>query len=133
QNKVRDAYKNLVELKYQLYNSLFLTLPLDAVEQASLLLPLLEEASSTGLAEGQDPLQIVEAFFARHRANASEKERSQFLFKVIQYIERQVALVDALEDAALVEVHQTESSNRLRELVDRVEANHLEKKFSKLL
>ena len=133
QNKVRDAYKNLVELKYQLYNSLFLTLPLDAVEQASLLLPLLEEASSTGLAEGQDPLQIVEAFFARHRANASEKERSQFLFKVIQYIERQVALVDALEDAALVEVHQTESSDRLRELVDRVEANHLEKKFSKLL
>ena len=133
QNKVRDAYKNLVELKYQLYNSLFLTLPLDAVEQASLLLPLLEEASSSGLAKGQDPTQIMEAFFARHRANASEKERTQFLFKVIQYIERQVALVDALEDAALVEIHQTESSNRLRELVERVEAKHLEENFSKLL
>jgi len=133
QNRVRDAYKNLVELKYQLYNSLFLTLPLDAVEQASLLLPLLEEASSTGLADGQDPVQILDAFFARHRASASEKERTNFLFKVIQYIERQVALVDALEDAALEEVHQTESSNRLRELVERVQSNRLEKKFSKLL
>lgn len=133
QKQVRDAYKNLVELKYQLYNSLFLTLPLDAVEQASLLLPLLEDAANTGLAQGEDPLQIIESFFARHRANASEKERSHFLFKVIQYIERQVALVDALEDAALVEVHQTESSNRLRDLLERVQANHLEDKFSKLL
>ena len=41
QDKIKHAYKNLVELNYQLYNSLFLTLPLDAVEQTSLLLPLL--------------------------------------------------------------------------------------------
>ena len=34
-NPVKDHYENLVELKYQLYNSLFLTLPLDAVEQSN--------------------------------------------------------------------------------------------------
>lgn len=132
-DKARDAYKNLVELKYQLYNSLFLNLPLDAVEQASLLLPLLEEASTKGLDDGQTPLQIIDEFMDVHRAESGEKERTQFLFKVIQYVERQVALVDALEDAALVEVHQTESSNRLRSLIGEVESSHLQRKFFKLL
>lgn len=132
-DKIKDAYKNLVELKYQLYNSLFLTLPLDAVEQASLLLPLLEEAGHNGLAEGQNPKQIIDEFLDLHRADAGEKERSQFLFKVIQYVERQVALVDALEDAAYVEVNQTESLNRLRELIERIESNHLQEKFARLL
>lgn len=133
QDTARDAYENLVELKYQLYNSLFLTLPLDAVEQASLLLPLLEEASKQGLADGKDPRRIIEEFLDTYRKDANELERTQFLFKVIQYVERQVALVDALEDAALVEVQETESANRLRELVDRVESNHLHSRFSKLL
>ena len=36
-----DMYEKEVDLKYQLYNGLFLTLPLDAVEQTGLLLPLL--------------------------------------------------------------------------------------------
>ena len=57
---VKDHYENLVELKYQLYNSLFLTLPLDAVEQAGLLLPLLEESSHSGLADGLDLLKPEE-------------------------------------------------------------------------
>ena len=133
QDKIKDAYKNLVELKYQLYNSLFLTLPLDAVEQASLLLPLLEEAGRIGLEEGQNPQQIIDDFLDLHRAESGEKERSQFLFKVIQYVERQVALVDALEDAAYVEVNQTESLNRLHELVERIESNHQQERFASLL
>jgi phosphoenolpyruvate carboxylase len=131
--KGSDAYKNQVELKYQLYNSLFLTLPLDAVEQASLLLPLLEEASSKGLEEGQTPLEIIDNFLEVHRPGSSERERSNFLFKVIQYVERQVALLDALEDAALVDVQETETANRLRVLMERVERNHLEEKFSRQL
>lgn len=35
-------YENLVDLNYQLYNGLFLTLPLDEIEQTGMLLPLLE-------------------------------------------------------------------------------------------
>ncbi len=133
QEKVKDIYQNLVELKYQLYNSLFLTLPLDAVEQASLLIPLLDEAGRNGLNEGRNPQQIIDDFLDLHRPNASEKERTQFLFKVIQYVERQVVLVDALEDAAYVEVNQTESLNRLRELIERIESNHLQDRFANLL
>ena len=69
---VKDHYENLVELKYQLYNSLFLTLPLDAVEQAGLLLPLLEETSSSGLAKGLNPEEILDEFFELHHPELNE-------------------------------------------------------------
>ena len=60
QTQVEDHYENLVELKYQLYNSLFLTLPLDTVEEIGLLLPLLEELSHKGLEGGENPEEILE-------------------------------------------------------------------------
>jgi hypothetical protein len=46
-------YENLVELNYQLYNGLFLTLPLDGVQQTGVLLPLLETRAQKGLANGE--------------------------------------------------------------------------------
>ena len=99
-----EKYKNLVELKYQLYNSLFLTLPLDAVEEIGLLLPLLEEASHRGLKSGKNPQVILEEFFNSHHPNLTEEEKVKFLFKIIQYVERQVVLIDALEDSAYKEI-----------------------------
>ena len=75
---VKDHYENLVELKYQLYNSLFLTLPLDAVEQAGLLLPLLEETSSNGLSDGLNPEEILDQFFESHHPDLDENKKSQF-------------------------------------------------------
>lgn len=130
---VKDHYENLVELKYQLYNSLFLTLPLDAVEQAGLLLPLLEESSHSGLADGLDPEEILEKFFMSHRPSMTEEARAQFLFKIIQYVERQVVLIDALEDAAYSEIHRTEESNKLRQLVERTESDALQRELKSTL
>lgn len=121
-----EAYENLVELKYQLYNGLFLTLPLDAIEQTGLFLPLLDKASTKGLDEGLNPTEIIEQFFALHRPSFSEQEQIQFLFKVIQYIERQIVLVDALEDASYDKIHQTEKRDELRKLLERVNSDSLE-------
>ena len=100
QTQVEDHYENLVELKYQLYNSLLLTLPLDTVEEIGLLLPLLEELSLKGLESGENPEEILESFFTAHLPNLSDDDRNKCLFKIIQYVERQVVLIDALEDAA---------------------------------
>ncbi len=127
------AYENLVELKYQLYNGLFLTLPLDAVEQTGLFLPLLEKACAKGLEEGLSPTNIIDKFFDQHRPNFGEKEQIQFLFKIIQYVERQIVLVDALEDAAFTKVHQTDKSDELRKLFDRVAADSLTEGMKKVL
>ena len=126
-------YENLVELNYQLYNGLFLTLPLDAVEQTGMLLPLLEARAQKGLERGEDPREILDDFFETHRPHFTEQEKSQFLFRVIQYVERQVVLVDALEDAAYPHVHKTESNNVLKLLSERVKADGLEGQFERIL
>ena len=128
-----DIYEKEVNLKYQLYNSLFLTLPLDAVEQTGLLLPLLEQACDQGLQLGQSPEQIIRDFFQTHRAHFTEAKQIQFLFKVIQYVERQVVLIDALEDAAYAKIHQTKQGNRLRQLTQQVSLEGLDEELKTLL
>ena len=126
-------YENLVDLNYQLYNGLFLTLPLDEIEQTGMLLPLLEARAQKGLSQGEDPAQILEDFFTTHRPHLDEKGRIHFLFRVIKYVERQVVLVDALEDAAYPIVHKTETKNVLRQLIERVKADGLQEQFDKVL
>ena len=84
-DQVSKTFAELVELNFQLYNSLFLTLPLDAVEQTGTLLPLLSEACTDGLENGQDPATIIENFFEVHKPAFTEVERIQFLFKVSNY------------------------------------------------
>ena len=126
-------YRNLVELNYQLYNGLFLTLPLDAVQQTGVLLPLLEEACRGGLAAGADPVRIVSDFFASHRPEFDEEEQAAFLFKVIQYVERQIVLVDALEDAAFEKIHDTVQGNELHRLAARTGADKSQDELLALL
>ncbi|MDC1358459.1 phosphoenolpyruvate carboxylase [Gammaproteobacteria bacterium] len=126
-------YENLVDLNYQLYNGLFLTLPLDEIEQTGMLLPLLEARAQKGLSQGDEPAQILEDFFTTHRPYLDEQGRIHFLFRVIKYVERQVVLVDALEDAAYPHVHKTETKNVLRQLTERVKADGLQDQFDKVL
>lgn len=133
QIQVSEAYENLVALKYRLYSALFQTLPLDAVEQTGLLLPLLEEASEKGLEQNHYPDRILDEFLAAHKPHFTEQDKIQFLFKVIQYIERQVVLVDALEDAAFSHVHQVEKNDRLRSLMERVSMDNLDARFQRVL
>ncbi len=130
--QIRKSYKELVELKYQLYNSLFLTLPLDAVEQTGLLLPLLQEACSKGFANGLSPVQIVDGFFNDHNAELNEEERISFLFKVIQYVERQIVLIDALEEAAYNKIHRIGDSNKWRQIKEKAERKGVDGEINKL-
>lgn len=132
-DQVAKTFSELVELKFQLYNSLFLTLPLDAVEQTGTLLPLLSEACSRGLEKGLSPVQIVQQFFEVHKPHFSEREQIQFLFKVIQYVERQVVLVDALEDASYSKIHRVAGKGSLVQLLERARDNDLNDELGTLL
>jgi len=132
-DSVSRSFSELVDLKYQLYNGLFLTLPLDAVEQTGLLLPLLDVACQDGLKSGKDPATIIEEFFAAHKPHFNEADKAGFLFKIIQYVERQVVLVDALEDAAYSNINQLDSHNVLQRILDRVEVDDEERLFSQIL
>jgi phosphoenolpyruvate carboxylase len=132
-DQVAKTFSELVELKFQLYNSLFLTLPLDAVEQTGTLLPLLSEACTEGLERGFSPERIVQDFFEIHKPNFNEREKIHFLFKIIQYVERQVVLVDALEDASYSRIHRVTGKGSLVQLVERARDSGQNDKLGDLL
>ncbi|MCW3785822.1 phosphoenolpyruvate carboxylase [Plebeiibacterium sediminum] len=124
-SQIVKSYQEEIELKYQLYNSLFLSLQLEAVEKAGNLIPLLYQSSTQGLQNGEDPITIIKKFFAHHQADLSEDEQNDFLFKVIQYIERQIVLIDALEDAAYSKIHRINGENSYASISDRVKKENL--------
>ncbi len=114
-------YESHVGLKFQLYNSLFLTLPLDGIKNTGIFIPVLNEYCLNRLAEGHSPKEIIEQFFDEYKDGENEQEQMDFLFKVIQYIERQVVLVDALEDAAYSKLNNLCGKGSLSEFMIRME------------
>ena len=63
-------------------------------------LPLFHETCKKGFANGDDPTTIVDTFFKKYQARRTKESQINLLFRFIQYIERQVVLFDAIEDAA---------------------------------
>ncbi len=53
--------------KYQIYNSIFMTLPFDAIAKTGVLLPLFHETCKKGFSKGEDPTTIVNSFFKKLR------------------------------------------------------------------
>ena len=100
--------------KYQIYNSIFMTLPFDTITKTGVLLPLFHDICKEGFSNKQNPSEIVENFFKTYQENPSEKEKIKLLFKFIQYIERQVVLFDAIEDAAFPIVNNMDGVGTLR-------------------
>ena len=126
-------YENHVGLKFQLYNSLFLTLPLDGIKNTGIFIPVLNEFCLAKLAEGHSPVQIIAQFFEEYKDGDNRAEQIDFLFKVIQYIERQVVLVDALEDAAYGKLNNLSGKGSLSEFMMRMErAGNLEDLMNRL-
>ena len=110
--------------KYQIYNSIFMTLPFDTITKTGALLPLFHETCSNGFANGDDPTVIVNSFFEKYQARRSDKSQINLLFRFIQYIERQVVLFDAIEDAAFPVVNNMDGIGTLRSLKESVTAEN---------
>ncbi|MCF7808233.1 MAG: phosphoenolpyruvate carboxylase [Candidatus Marinimicrobia bacterium] len=120
-------------MRYQLYDRLFLTLPLDAVQQAGLWMPLIHEACTDGYAEKMDPEAIVADFFRSHLPDLQTDEQIRLLFKVIQYIERQVVLVDALEDAAYEQIHHMDGTGSWRQMAESMDKDQSREELGAIL
>lgn len=95
-----ERFEEKVLSRYQIYNSLFLTLPFKSIRNTSVLLPLFSDFCKRSYEEGVPPKKIVENFIDQYVPQLKKKERLDLLFHFIQYIERQVVLFDAIEDAA---------------------------------
>ncbi|RLD26668.1 MAG: phosphoenolpyruvate carboxylase [Bacteroidetes bacterium] len=109
-------FKKNVLSKYQIYNSIFMTLPFDTITKTGVLLPLFHETCKKGFEKGDNPTVIVETFFKKYQARRTTKSQINLLFRFIQYIERQVVLFDAIEDAAFSIVNNMDGIGTLRSL-----------------
>ncbi|WP_103864725.1 phosphoenolpyruvate carboxylase [Aquimarina sp. I32.4] len=117
-----ERFNENVLAKYQIYNSIFITLPFDTITNTGVLLPLFKEVCEKGYEEHKNPTEIVEHFFASYQDNPSSKEKHELLFRFIQYIERQVVLFDAIEDAAFPVVNNMDGRGTLRSIKEEAQA-----------
>jgi phosphoenolpyruvate carboxylase len=109
-------FKQNVLSKYQIYNSIFMTLPFDTITKTGVLLPLFHETCTKGFQKGDNPTIIVDTFFKKYQGRRTKESQISLLFRFIQYIERQVVLFDAIEDAAFPIVNNMDGIGTLRSL-----------------
>ena len=128
-----QLFKNNVAIKFQLFNSLFISLPFHRIENTGIHLSLLLENSTEGYKRSESPQQIIENFFERYTTYDCEKDKNDLLFRFIHYVERQVVLFDALEDSAYKDVIDINGPGTLKNLTSQVVQSSLQKKFAQKL
>ncbi len=116
-------FKRSVNNKFNVYNSLFLNLPYRNIENVGMLIPLMLDQCQKGLKSGKNPKEILESFFQNYVHIESEKDRIDFMFRIIQYVERQVVLYDSVEDAAFPKLHEHTSSLSIKDYFQLVDKN----------
>jgi phosphoenolpyruvate carboxylase len=126
-------FKNLVGIKFQLYNSLFTSLPFHRIEKTGILLSLLLTVCEEGYLKKQSPEEILEEFFRKQTALAGDRERADILFRFVQYVERQIVLFDALEDAAFRYVNDMSAQGTLKHLLSEVAETNKEEELTEKL
>lgn len=127
------TFQELVAMKYQLYNGLFLGLPFEDLADTGVQLPLFSNACREKLQAGKSPSEIVEQFFKERRARTSFDDKVGILFKFLQLVERQVVLFDALEDAAFPAVHDMEGPGSLTHFLARVQEGGKRERLAEVL
>lgn len=110
------AFQLNVKDKYTIFNSLFAALPFSGVANVGAFLPILLQHCESGYAAGLRPAEILEKFFETHTQSRTTEEMNNHLFKFVQYIERQVVLFDAIEDAAFGKLHHVQGKGSLKAL-----------------
>lgn len=121
-HKREAVYQSEVLTRFELFNSLFLTLPFYQVKHTGTLLPFFSKHIEDGVQERLEPEEIIESFFGQYEQYIQESDRLDLLFRIIQYIERQVVLFDAIEDAAFLKTGRGDDTGVLERLFRQAES-----------
>jgi phosphoenolpyruvate carboxylase len=111
-----NIFSNEVIARFELYNSLFLTLPFYKIKDTGTLLPLFIKSCEDAVKQHQSPAKLIGDFFDKFTPNSDEQSIIDLLFRFIQYIERQVVLFDAVEDASFNKLNVSDEQTSLRAL-----------------
>src|SRR6201991_2147657 len=106
-----------VESRFQLYDSLFLTLPFYQVKDTGILLPFFSSHCEKETIKQKSPSAIIESFFKKYDPDIDHQEQINRMFRFIQYIERQVVLFDAIEDSSFNKIGRVDDSGSLQSLL----------------
>lgn len=120
-----ERFNQNVLSKYHVYNSVFITLPFDSIDNTGVLLPLFSETCERGFKNQETPKQIVDFFSDKYLDNATEEQKIDIMFRFIQYVERQIVLFDAIEDAAFPEINNLEGRGSLRDIKETADAKDM--------
>ncbi|MBC3541187.1 phosphoenolpyruvate carboxylase [Rufibacter sediminis] len=132
-NSALQTYDKHVGLKFQLYNSLFTSLPFHRVEKTGVLLSIFLLHCEEGFAKEQSPNDIIGTFFSQYTPYRTRQEQLDLLFRFVQYAERQVVLFDALEDASFRETHDMAGAGTLKHLQAEVEQSQTQEQLKEKL
>ncbi|MEN9913690.1 MAG: hypothetical protein RL528_423 [Bacteroidota bacterium] len=117
-----ERFNEEVLSKYNIYNSVFITLPFDSIDNTGALLPLFADGCENGFKNQETPKEILDSFSQKYLGVVSEKEKIDLMFRFIQYIERQIVLFDAIEDAAFPVVNNMDGRGSLRDIKEKAAA-----------
>jgi len=128
-----SKYEQTVGARYHIYNSLFLNLPFQDISRTGTLLPLLQQYCEEGFKNGQPASEILQQFFTDLVPQATNEEQFALLFKFIQYVERQIALFDSIEDSSFEQINDTSGRGTIAALLQRTKFDKKEKELAKRL
>ena len=129
----KERFQESVLSRFHVYKSIFATLPYDSISDTGNLLPIFTEHCKLGYSKKLDPKKIVQDFFSKYCDGYSKDEEISLIFRFIQYIERQVVLFDAIEDASFTQVNNMGGVGTLRNLKELVESSNKKKELKKYL
>lgn len=113
-SKIPDSFRQHVHEPFMMYSTLLLNLPFEGIQNTGERIPLLLHACEDGLNRGETPSIIMERFFRDTLSIENEEEQVGFMFKVVQYVERQIVLFDSVEEAAAGKVAPPDGRPLLR-------------------
>ncbi len=117
------AFNNEVVVRFELYNSLFQTLPFYQVKDTGILLPFFSAHCEKEANKEVSPTEIIESFFKKYVPDIDHREQINRMFRFIQYIERQVVLFDAIEDSSFSKSGRPDESLTLQSLLQQAAAS----------
>lgn len=129
----KERFQESVLSRFHVYNSIFATLPYDSISNTGNLLPVFTEFCKLSYIKKLDPKTIVEDFFLKYCETYSEEDKISLIFRFIQYIERQVVLFDAIEDASFTQINNMDGVGTLRNLKELGESSNKQKELKKYL
>jgi len=127
------AFNNEVVTRFELYNSLFQTLPFYQVKEIGILLPFFSSHCDKGAIKEESPTEIIESFFKKYVPGIDHSEQLNRMFRFIQYIERQVVLFDAIEDSSFSKIGRPDEVGTLAGLLQNAVNDDMRQKISEKL